>query len=108
MTILCDRDERDFRPIHVELNGVKFPSEDWDDFAGQILPDWQSVLIQMGDSPCTLWFMDGPYYLLVEPDEGSADRVIVRAMDDHEPLTVVATTKTTREALLAEIRRAML
>lgn len=74
------------------LNGIDFPSADWDDISTSVLTMWgQKVLGQIPGERggFKLYFMDGPYYLLCDR---RGDEVVVQGVDAHHPqrLQVIA------------------
>ena len=50
-------------PIWVEIDGIAFPGEDWDDFSYTLLSRWSDALLSYTNSSAGFrWdFMDGPY-----------------------------------------------
>ena len=65
------------------INGVDFPSSDWEDMTSSVLEMWGDQLLE--DTPnersaMKLYFMDGPYYLNCKRRDNLID---VQGIDAH-------------------------
>ena len=69
--------------FYITLNGMDFPSSDWEDMTSSVLEMWGDQLlgnIPNERSAMKLYFMDGPYYLNCKRYDNLID---VQGIDSH-------------------------
>jgi len=92
--------------VWFSIDGVDFPSRNWNDFAVTILGWWVEAAISLAaGEEATFGFMDGPWLVEAKPLPNQAAELVF--IDDHSPSpTIVATRSLPQVEIRNEIRRA--
>ena len=96
-TILCDENFALWGNIHISINNICFPDDEWSDAVSSILDMWTAGILEFvskNKKHCILHFMDGPFLLKLSKIEG--DYIAIACIDGNnkeQASTILSTSE---------------